>query len=164
VFAHKKLKSRREISVLAEKLKKEGKIVVTVNGSFDMLHAGHLHILEEAKKQGDVLIVGLNSDKSVKIYKSKDRPIIPEDQRAALLCALECVDYVTLFDEPECLTFVESIKPHVHVNGSEYGPNCIEAPLVKKYGGRLHIVQRKEGTPGTSKIIEKILNVYCKKQ
>jgi len=152
-----KIKTREEIIQIAEKARREGKTVVTINGSFDLLHAGHLDILEEAAKQGDILIVGLNSDKSVKSYKGESRPIIPEQHRARMLAALGFIGYVTLFDEKESLNFVESIKPNVHVNGSDYGENCIEAPIVKKYGGKMHMVEHR--TPiSTSKIIDKIKN------
>lgn len=150
-----KIKTREETVAFIEEQRKLGKSIVTLNGSFDVLHAGHLDILEEAAKQGDVLIIGLNSDKSVKSYKGEKRPIISEEYRARMLATLNFVDVVTLFDEPECLAFVEAMKPDVHVNGADYGENCIEAPIVKKYGGRVHIVNFK--TPlSTSKIIEKI--------
>src|SRR3989344_3911940 len=150
-----KIKTREEITKIAKELKLQGKKIVTINGCFDLLHTGHVHMLEEAKQQGDVLIVGLNSDKSVKSYKGLSRAIIPEHDRARMLAALECVDYVTLFDETDCLAFVDSVRPNVHVNGPEYGENCIEAPLVKKHGGRIHIAKKVEGL-STSGIIKKI--------
>ncbi|MFH1420905.1 MAG: D-glycero-beta-D-manno-heptose-7-phosphate kinase [Candidatus Aenigmatarchaeota archaeon] len=157
-----KVKTREEIEKLVEQLKHDEKIVVSTNGSFDLLHAGHVHFLKEAKKQGDILIVGLNSDSSVRAWKQsigyKDwekRPIIPQQQRAEMLAALECVDYITVFEEPECFAFVESIKPNIHVNGSEYGTDCIEAPIVRKYGGRVHVVEKIPGL-STSDILKKI--------
>ena len=157
-----KIKSRNELLKIVKDLKKQCKKIVTINGSFDILHSGHLYILEEAKKQGDVLIVGVNSDNSVKKWKKligyKDwskRPFIPEKYRVKLLAGFECVDYITIFNETNCIKFVESIKPNVHVNGSEYGKNCIEAPTVKKYGGRIYIVDKIEGL-STSDIIKKI--------
>lgn len=159
-----KIKTREEISKIAEELKSGGKKIVTINGSFDIIHRGHLYILEEAKKQGDILVVGLNSDKSVKEWKKhigyKDwekRPYNEEKNRAELLAGFECVDYVTIFNEPDCLKFVESIKPNIHVNGSEYGEDCIEAPIVKKYGGKIYIVKIK-GNLSTSSLINKIRN------
>ena len=145
---------------LADRLRKEGKRIVTTNGSFDLLHAGHLQLLKEAKEQGDVLIVGLNSDASVKQYKSKDRPIIPQEYRAEMLAAIRYVDYVVIMDEPEiAVPLVTMVKPDVHVNGSEYGENCIEAGAVKKNGGRLHIVKLKEGL-STTEIVGKICRIY----
>jgi len=153
-----KIKTRNEITEIAAEAKLEGKKVVTLNGSLDLLHAGHLDILEEAAHQGDLLIIGLNSDKSIKLYKGEERPIISEKHRARLIASLNFVDYVTLFDEPESLAFVESIKPHVHLNGGDYGKDCIEAQAVKKHGGKVHIVKHK--TPiSTSDIINKIKNL-----
>jgi D-beta-D-heptose 7-phosphate kinase / D-beta-D-heptose 1-phosphate adenosyltransferase len=150
-----RLLNRAQLAPLAQSLKAQGKRVVTLNGSFDLLHAGHLHILEEARRQGDVLIVGLNSDASVRANKGADCPIITESQRARLLLALRSVDFVHIFDETVPMPFLTEIKPHIHVNGSEYGPDCIEAPTVKAYGGEIHIVQKIEGL-STSKIIARI--------
>ncbi|MEO6097532.1 MAG: bifunctional heptose 7-phosphate kinase/heptose 1-phosphate adenyltransferase [Fibrobacteria bacterium] len=147
--------NRAQLAPLAQTLKAQGKRIVTLNGSFDLLHAGHLHILEEAHNQGDVLIVGLNSDASVRAYKGAQRPIIPEAQRARMLLALRAVDYVHIFDETEPMPFLAEIKPHVHVNGSEYGADCIEAPLVKADGGRIHIIEKIPGL-STSEILARI--------
>jgi D-beta-D-heptose 7-phosphate kinase / D-beta-D-heptose 1-phosphate adenosyltransferase len=154
-FRDHRLVARAHLAALSARLKAEGKRIVTLNGSFDLMHAGHLYILEEARKQGDVLIVGLNSDASIKQYKGPTRPIIPEDYRARMLLALRTVDYVHLFDETEPMPFLEEVKPHVHVNGSEYGADCIEAPTVKRHGGRIHIVEKIPGL-STSEILAKI--------
>ena len=132
--------------------------LVTLNGSFDLLHAGHLYILNEAKAQGDKLLVALNSDESIKGYKSQERPIIPLQYRLEMLAAIECVDFVTWFEELNPLKILSLIKPHVHVNGSEYGKDCIEANLIKKQGGELHIVSLREGL-STSNIIGKIKTI-----
>lgn len=150
-----RLIAREQLAPLSESLKAQGKRVVTVNGSFDVLHGGHVHILEEARAQGDALIVGLNSDASVKAYKGADRPIVPEAERARMLLALRAVDYVHIFDETEPMPFLAEIKPNVHVNGSEYGPDCIEAPLVKQNGGRIHIVSKIPGL-STSALLARI--------
>ena len=153
-----KIKSQAEIKKTAEDLRKEGNVLVTTNGSFDILHIGHIRYLQEAKRQGYVLIVGLNSDVSVKKYKGPDRPIIPEKERVEMLAALECVDYVVLFDQPEIATpLIELVKPNVHVNGEEYGENCVEAPAVKKVGARLHLIKRI-GDFSTTNFIKK----FCK--
>ncbi|MBI4439879.1 adenylyltransferase/cytidyltransferase family protein [Candidatus Woesearchaeota archaeon] len=144
-----KLKNRNEIAEIAEKLKKEGRKIVTCNGAFDILHLGHIKFLEEAKSQGDVLIVGLNSDASIKRYKSKDRPINNQDSRAAVISALEMVDYVVIFDEDDPRKLLEAIKPDVHCNGEEYGENCIEAETVRKYGGRVHLIKKYKGLSTT---------------
>ncbi|MDD5177927.1 MAG: adenylyltransferase/cytidyltransferase family protein [Candidatus Nanoarchaeia archaeon] len=157
-----KIKTREEIIKICDKLRKAGKKIVSTNGSFDILHYGHIKYLEEAKRQGDVLIIGLNTDDSVRRWKKhigyKDwdkRPLNNQTARAGMLAALECVDYVNLFDETDCLKFVESVKPDVHVNGSEYGENCIEAETVKKYGGKVYIIKIIEGY-STSSLIKKI--------
>lgn len=151
----KRLLARADLAPLSARLSHEGKTLVTLNGSFDLLHAGHLHILEAAARQGDVLLVGLNSDASVKRYKSKDRPIIGEAHRAQMLLALRVVDYVHVFDEDVPMPFLEEAKPKVHVNGSEYGEDCIEAETVKKNGGRIHIVEKVPGL-STSEVITRI--------
>jgi len=150
-----RLVERDRLSSLAALLRSQGKRIATINGSFDLLHAGHLHILEEARRQGDVLIVGLNSDASVKRYKSADRPLINEADRARMLLALRCVDYVHIFEEDVPMPFLEELKPDVHVNGSEYGADCIEAPVVQKNGGRIYVVEKVPGL-STSAIVDKI--------
>ena len=121
-----RLVPRPSLRSLAATLRAKGKRLVTVNGSFDLLHAGHLYILEQARRQGDVLIVGLNSDASVRAHKGPTRPIVSERQRAQMLLALRMVDYVHIFDEPDPIAFLSEINPDVHVNGAEYGENCIE--------------------------------------
>lgn len=138
-----------------KELKKSGKKIATLNGSFDLLHAGHLRILYEASCQADVLIVALNSDESIKKYKSPLRPIIPLRSRLEMIAALDFVDYVTSFEETDPRALLEKIQPAVHVNGAEYGENCMEAEVVKKYGGRVHVVSLVPSL-STSHIIEKI--------
>jgi D-beta-D-heptose 7-phosphate kinase/D-beta-D-heptose 1-phosphate adenosyltransferase len=146
---------RPELATLVSSLRARGKKIVTLNGSFDVIHAGHLHILKEARRQGDILIVGINSDTSVRQNKGPDRPFIGEGDRAALLLAVRHVDYVHIFDEPTPMAFLEQIRPDVHVNGSEYGRDCIEAPTVRAHGGRVHIVDRLPGL-STSELVERI--------
>jgi rfaE bifunctional protein nucleotidyltransferase chain/domain len=144
-----------EVEIKAAQLKKEGYTLATLNGSFDLLHAGHLKILQEAAAQAALLIVALNSDASIRAYKSPLRPIIPLEYRLELMAALEMVDYVTFFEETDPRALLEKIKPHVHVNGAEYGADCIEAEVVRRHGGRLHIVALQPGL-STSNIIAKI--------
>ena len=144
-----RLVSRDALPGLVATLRARGKRIATLNGSFDLLHAGHLHILREAKAQGDVLIVGLNSDASVRTYKGPDRPIVPEAQRAEMLLALRFVDYVHIFPEAVPMPFLDAVRPDVHVNGSEYGEACIEAETVRGHGGRLHLVGRLPGLSST---------------
>ncbi len=145
----------------AEELRAEGKIIVTVNGAFDLLQAGHLDFLEEAKQQGDVLIVGINTDESIRDKKGSSRPIVPQDNRAALLAALVCVDYVTImegaYNEEPHGSFLPAIKPHIHVNGEEYGPveGWVEWPVMEQLDIRPYQVRRRPNL-STSEIIEKI--------
>lgn len=150
-----RLVSRAGLAPLAALLRAQGRRIVTINGSFDVLHAGHLHILEEARAQGDVLIVGLNSDASVRSYKSPDGPYVSGDDRARMLLALRCVDYVHVFDEDVPMPFLGEVKPDVHVNGSEYGADCVEAPVVERHGGRIHVVEKLPGL-STSALVAKI--------
>ena len=137
-----RLVPRRALAHLTATLRAKGKRIVTINGSFDLLHGGHLHILSEARRLGDVLIVGLNSDASVRSYKGPTRPIVAERRRAEMLLALRMVDYVHIFDESDPRAFLDELKPDVHVNGSEYGDNCIESDTVRRNGGVIHIVDR----------------------
>jgi len=150
-----RLIDRSQLGELSAWLRAQGKRIVTINGSFDLLHAGHVHILREARRQGDVLIVGLNSDQSVRRYKGDGRPYVPEADRAELLLGLRDVDYVHVFDEDVPMPFIEQVKPHVHVNGAEYGENCVEAPLVKSLGARLHLIDRLPGL-STSSLADRI--------
>lgn len=165
-----RIKTRSEITEIVKGLRSHGKKIVTTNGSFDILHAGHVAFLQEAKAQGDVLFVGVNSNGSVRRWKKivgnpnwEKRPLIDEKDRALMVAAIRFVDYVEIFNETDCIAFVGAIKPDVHVNGSEYGENCIEAETVKKYGGRIHIVNLVAGF-STTGLIKKICEVYKEEQ
>jgi len=133
----------------------ENKTLASLNGSFDLLHAGHLAIIGEAARVADILIVALNSDHSIRGYKGEGRPIIPLEYRMQMMAAVGFVDYVTWFDDPDPCRILAIIKPDVHVNGSEYGKDCIEAPVVEAGGGRVHIVDLVFGL-STTNIINKI--------
>lgn len=154
----KKLIKPYNLSEKVNLLKSKGQTIVTLNGSFDLMHSGHLQIIFEASQMGDILLVALNSDSSIQQYKSPKRPVIPLEYRLQMMSALEFVNYVTWFDELDPRKLLDVIKPHVHVNGSEYGENCIEAETVKKNGGKLHIVQLVPGL-STSEIIRKIKEI-----
>jgi D-glycero-beta-D-manno-heptose 1-phosphate adenylyltransferase len=138
-----------------DEIRRNKQSIATLNGSFDLMHAGHLQIIYEASQVAAVLVVALNSDASIRAYKSPYRPIIPLEYRLQMMAALEFVDYVTWFDETDPRRLLQQIKPEVHVNGAEYGENCIEAAVVKQNGGRLHIVQLVPGL-STSQIVKKI--------
>jgi len=155
-FFEKKWIDPVDIESKVEELKAAGKTIATLNGSFDLLHAGHLHIIYEASLQADLLIVALNSDSSIQKYKSPLRPIVPLEYRLRMMAALDFVDFVTTFEETDPLILLGKIKPHVHVNGAEYGKNCIEADVVLQNGGRLHIVELIPGL-STSTLIKKIV-------
>ncbi len=155
LWLQKKLVEPEQIEETVRALRKERKTIATLNGSFDLLHAGHLFILHEAAQQADCLIVALNSDASIRKYKSPDRPLISLQHRLEMMAALSFVSYVTWFEETDPRALLAKIKPDVHVNGAEYGENCIEAGVVKENGGRLHLVRRIPSL-ATSAIIEKI--------
>jgi len=136
-------------------LKKQGRTIATLNGSFDLLHAGHLQIIYEGSLQADVLVVALNSDSSIRQYKSPYRPIIALEHRLRMMAALAFVDFVTSFEETDPRALLSKIKPDVHVNGAEYGQDCIEAEVVRANGGRIHIVSLVPGL-STSAILKKV--------
>ena len=142
--------------------RKAGKFVVFTNGCFDLLHVGHVRYLTAARKEGDLLVVGLNSDESVKLIKGHRRPIMEQDQRAELLANLAVVDYVTLFDEPDPLDLIQLLKPKILVKGADWSADeIIGADFVKAAGGRVVRVPLVKGT-SSSKIIERIKKRFCK--
>lgn len=130
-----------ELPELAASLRKAGKRIVTTNGCFDLLHVGHVRILKAARELGDVLVVGVNSDRSVKKLKGATRPITVENDRAEILSNLACVDYVTIFDEDTPVEFLKIVKPDIHVKGSDYKPEDLEeTPVVESFGGQVKIL------------------------
>lgn len=163
-WRYDKILSLSDAAKKAEELRAAGKNIVTVNGSFDLLQAGHLDFLEEAKQQGDVLMVGINTDESIQAKKGPERPIISQDNRAALLAALICVDYVTImtgaYSEEPHGSFLPAIQPAIHVNGEEYGPveSWVEWPIMNQFGIRAYQVKRRPNL-STTEIIEKIRKV-----
>ncbi len=156
-----KIKSIEELILIVEKLKKEGKKIVTTNGSFDILHVAHLRFLEKAKLEGDILIVLLNDDNSIKRFKGDKRPIIPEKERALSLAYLWQVDYVTLFSEDQPLEILTRIKPEIHVKGGTFILERIkeEETLLKSWNGKFKVFETEEGY-STTNIIKKIIETY----
>jgi D-beta-D-heptose 7-phosphate kinase/D-beta-D-heptose 1-phosphate adenosyltransferase len=150
------------LSDLVEKvraLKEQGKTIVFTNGCFDLLHIGHVRYLERAQALGDILIVGLNSDDSVRRLKGDGRPIIPQYERANLLAALEPVDYVVLFDEDTPFDLIQTLKPDVLVKGKDYAPEeVVGREFVESNGGRLVLIDLIEGV-STSRLVERIRGV-----
>ncbi len=160
-MGQEKIKSLYEISQIANSIRNIKKIVFT-NGCFDILHSGHIIYLYEAKKLGDILIIGLNSDNSIKRIKGEKRPIVPQEERAFLLSSLEMVDYVTIFDEDTPYKLIEIIKPHVLVKGGDWPiDNIVGRDIVESYGGKVLNIPFVEGK-STTNIIERILSVYSK--
>ena len=147
---------RENLDDLLKKLRSENKTIVTTNGCFDILHVGHVRYLEKAKSFGDVLIVALNSDKSVKSIKGESRPINNENDRAEVLSGLRSVDYVVLFDEDSPIDLLLQIKPDVHTKGADYTIESLpEAKGIMEAGGRIEFISFVEGKSTTS-IIEKM--------
>ncbi len=141
---------------IVEELKKQNKVVVFTNGCFDILHVGHLRYLNEAKRQGDILIVGVNSDRSVKKLKGESRPINSELDRAEMLCGLKAVDYTVIFDEDTPEKLIEELKPSIHVKGGDYTKDDLpETKIVESYGGEVRILTFIEGK-STTNIVKKI--------
>ncbi len=160
-MGNKIIDSHLEISRIAKALKTENKTIVFTNGCFDILHAGHVSYLTEAKNEGDVLILGLNSDQSVKTIKGDKRPVIKETHRAEVLAGLACIDYIVLFDEPDPGTLIQKILPDVLVKGADWSEkDIIGADVVKNAGGRVARI-RLEPDISTTLIIKKIVNTYC---
>jgi D-beta-D-heptose 7-phosphate kinase/D-beta-D-heptose 1-phosphate adenosyltransferase len=153
----KKIKSRKEIAAIVQNLKNEGAKIVFTNGCFDLLHLGHVRYLREAKKLGDALIIGLNSDDSVRALKGRDRPYISEMERAEILASLECVDLVTIFSERRPDNLIKLVKPDFHVKGGDYKISALpEKELVKKLGGKVIVIPPIKGRSTTS-LVERIL-------
>lgn len=151
----KKIQSEDTLVRHLSRLRKKGKVIVAVNGSFDLLHAGHVESIEEAKALGDVLVVCLNSDKSIRAYKGRGRPIVGEAARARMLAALEAVDFVVVFHDINPKRILARIRPEIYASGSDWGKNCIERPVVEKYGGRVVALKHRAGF-STSSIIKHI--------
>ena len=132
---------RHEVRALGERLRREGRRVVFANGCFDILHVGHVRYLGEARACGDVLVVGINSDRAVAELKGEGRPIIREEGRAELVAALESVDYVVIFDALTAGEILLDLLPHVHCKGTDYATDTVpEREVVKSYGGEVRIV------------------------
>ena len=155
-----KIKTLNELIKIVKNLKSQNKKIITTNGVFDILHFGHVKYLEEAKKLGDFLIVGVNTDKSVKENKGDRRPINDEKSRMSILAALESIDYVFLFDEKEPSNWLSKVKPNIHVKAGDYKLSQIkEKDVVEQNGGKM-IIAKSEKDYSTTKIIGRILDIY----
>lgn len=157
------LLSQRDIQKKVKQLQENGKKVVFTNGVFDILHVGHLTYLEEARELGDVLIVGVNSDRSVKTNKGDKRPINSEKNRAEMLLGLKFVDFTVIFDEKTPENLLSLLKPDIHVKGGDYKKEDLpETEIVEKNGGEVKILSFVDNI-STTEIINKIIDVYSEK-
>jgi len=155
-----KIKHLDALTAIISSEKVRGKKVVFTNGCFDLLHAGHVKYLQKARKLGDLLIMGLNSDTSVRRLKGEKRPLIGEEERAHILAALDCIDYVVLFDEDTPLELIKALKPDILAKGGDYtADGVVGKDVVEAYGGRVELVTFVDGK-STTNIIERILERY----
>ncbi len=155
-----KILSRERLKSEIERLRQGGKKIAFTNGCFDILHVGHTRYLRDARKTGDVLILALNSDASVRAIKGEKRPLVPEAERADVVASLEAVDYVTIFDELTPLELIEFLQPDVIVKGGDWSEeNVVGRQSVRKWGGKVVIIPETEGA-STTNIVEKIIKTY----
>lgn len=155
-----KIKNRDVLAAIIETERSKGKQVVFTNGCFDLLHAGHVKYLQAARRLGDLLILGLNSDASVRRLKGPRRPLIGEEERGHILAALDCIDYVCLFDEDTPLELITALKPKILVKGGDYtADGVVGREIVESYGGRVELIPFVDGK-STTNIIEKVLERY----
>jgi D-beta-D-heptose 7-phosphate kinase/D-beta-D-heptose 1-phosphate adenosyltransferase len=162
--AAEKVLDRNTLKEKVDSLRKAEKRVVFTNGCFDIIHIGHIHLLQQAREQGDCLVVAVNSDSSVRQIKEPGRPVVPEGQRAEVVAALNCVDWVTIFAEPDPLVLIKLLKPDVLVKGTDWSEEeIVGAPDVREAGGQ---VLRIPLVPeiSTSVILEKIRTTAASKK
>jgi D-beta-D-heptose 7-phosphate kinase/D-beta-D-heptose 1-phosphate adenosyltransferase len=151
-----KIKSCEELLTAVAPHKKEGKKIVFTNGCYDLIHIGHVRCFKEGKTLGDTLIVALNSDRSVRTLKGPPRPIVPQAERAEIIAALECVDFVTIFDQDDPLEIISAIRPDILVKGGDWALNTIVGrDIVESYGGKVIALPLVPGV-STTRIIETI--------
>jgi D-beta-D-heptose 7-phosphate kinase/D-beta-D-heptose 1-phosphate adenosyltransferase len=152
-----KVKSITEIKNIAEYIRRRKKRIVFTNGCFDILHYGHAKYLESAKQKGDYLILGLNSDSSIRRIKGRSRPIVSQGDRAGLISALTSVDFVVIFNEDTPLNLIKKVRPDILVKGADWNKqDIVGASFVKSYGGRVETVKLVKGL-STTKLIKKIV-------
>jgi rfaE bifunctional protein nucleotidyltransferase chain/domain len=156
----KKILSWKALKKEVEHHRRRGEKIAFTNGCFDILHVGHVRYLREARKTGDLLILALNSDASVRAIKGEKRPLIPQGERAEVVASLEAVDYVTLFDETTPLKLIEYLQPDCLVKGGDWREEAVVGrDAVRSWGGRVVLVPVVEGA-STTNIVEKIRQVY----
>ena len=162
--AAEKILDRNTLKEKMDSLRKAGKRLVFTNGCFDLIHLGHIRLLEKAREKGDCLVVAVNSDSSVKQIKEPGRPIIPDGQRAEVVAALGCVDWVTIFDEPDPLDLIRLLEPDVLVKGTDWSEEeIVGAPEVREAGGQVLRIPLVPGS-STSVIVERIASVFGREE
>lgn len=144
--------SEKDIIELAKEYRLQGKTIVTTNGCFDLLHVGHVRYLREAAKFGDILFVGLSSDKTVKILKGESRPYTPEAERAEIIASLEFVDAAFVFYDEVSSEFIRKVRPDIHVKGGDYSGKIIEQEAVEESGGIVKIVSKVDTLSTTERL------------
>jgi len=155
-----KIKSLEEIVRIREKLRREGKKLVFTNGCFDILHVGHVRYLNQARAMGDALVIAVNSDRTVRQIKGEGRPVVPEMERAEILSALACVDYVFIFDDPTPQQVIDAIVPDVLVKGADWAVSeIVGRDTVEKNGGTVRNINLVEGS-STTGIITRVLERF----
>jgi rfaE bifunctional protein nucleotidyltransferase chain/domain len=158
--ARDKIKSVREAQTLCQAARQEGRRVVFTNGCFDLIHRGHVRYLEQARDLGEMLVVGINSDLSVRRIKGPSRPVVSQEERSEILAALHCVDIVVIFAEPDPLAIIEQLRPDVLAKGADWPrERIIGADFVESLGGRVVQVPLVEGVSSTD-IINRVLACY----
>jgi len=155
-----KIKHLNALKKIIFKLKKKGKKIVFTNGCFDLLHYGHIKYLEDAKRKGDILIVAINSDASVKKIKGNKRPIVNQQDRLSLIAALESVDYAILFNEETPLKVIKELRPDILVKGADWDKKqIVGTDFVLSYGGRISTIRLTKGR-STTNLIKKIVEIF----
>lgn len=156
----RKIHARPALARLLAERKARGETIVFTNGCFDLLHVGHVKYLQAARKLGDRLVLGLNSDASIRRLKGPKRPLIGEEERAHILAALDCIDYVVIFDEDTPLELIAALRPDILVKGADYTPEgVVGKDLVESWGGRVELIEFVDGK-STTNIIDRILQAY----
>ena len=158
-MSDRKIYQRSVLASVLRDAKSEGAVVVTTNGCFDVLHLGHLRYLQAARKLGDLLVVAVNSDSSVRQLKGENRPLVPEAERAEMLAGLECVDYVIVFPELTPIDLLDELKPSIHVKGGDYElEQLVEREVVEANGGKVIVGLNVDGKSTTN-----LIRVICER-
>lgn len=161
---NQKIKNLPALLRIVRRVRKQGKRIVFTNGCFDLLHLGHVTYLEQAKSKGDLLIVGINSDRSMQRLKGRERPLVPQSERAQVLAGLSSVDYVTIFNEPTPLRLIQALLPDALVKGADWEKdNIVGGDVVERRGGKVVTIPVVKGV-STTQIIKRIVKRYAKRR